>query len=77
MTRLWPLIRLYEKAMSQGLKCNDLVMKDLLHLSELHKIHYARFTQIEARAVALIGQFDDMMDQLFADVSGAFCTLGR
>jgi hypothetical protein len=44
-------------------------MHDLPHLSELHKLHYARYPQIEARPVALIGQFDDMTDNLLADVA--------
>jgi hypothetical protein len=44
-------------------------MQDLPHLSELHKLHYARYSQIEARPVALIGQFDDMTDNLLADVA--------
>jgi hypothetical protein len=46
-------------------------MHDLPHLSELHKLHYARYPQIEARPVALIGQFDDMTDNLLAHVAAA------
>jgi hypothetical protein len=55
----------------RGLKRNTWVMQDLPHLSELHKLHYARYPQIEARPVALIGQFDDMTDNLLAHVAPA------
>jgi hypothetical protein len=65
------LMALYELAVVRGLKRNDLVMKDLPHLSELHKSHYARYPAYEAKPVALISQFDDMVDQLFSDVSAA------
>ncbi|HVZ53075.1 MAG TPA: hypothetical protein VG986_13980 [Pseudolabrys sp.] len=71
------LMSLYEEAVRRGLKSNALVLQDLPHLSELHKIHYARYPQIEVRPVALIGQFDDMTDQLFADVQAAVGALGR
>jgi len=65
------LMALYEHAVTRGLKRSALVTKDLPHLSELHKIHYARYPAYEVRPVALISQFDDMVDELLADVSAA------
>ena len=71
------LMELYEEAVRRGLKCDALVLKDLPHLSELHKLHYARYPRIEAKPVALISQFDDMVEQLFADVRQALGVFGR
>jgi hypothetical protein len=66
------LMALYEEAIRRGLKSNPLVLKELPHLSELHKIHYARYPQIEAKPVpAYISQYDDMVEQLFANVGAA------
>jgi hypothetical protein len=71
------LMALYEEAIRRGLKSSPLVLKELPHLSELHKIHYARYPQIEAKPVpAYISQYDDMVDQLFADVSAALGPAG-
>ena len=66
------LMALYEEAVRRGLKSNPLVLKELPFLSELHKIHYARYPQIEARPVpAYVSEYDDMLDQLLTDVSSA------
>lgn len=65
------LMALYNEAVRRGLKQNNRALQDLPHLSELHKTHYARYPQIEAKPVALIAQFDDMTDQLLADVAAA------
>lgn len=62
---------LYDYAVARGLKRNTLVTEDLPHLSELHQIHYARYPVYEAKAVALISQFDDVADQLIDDVGAA------
>ena len=67
------LIELYEEAVRRGLKPNELVLKELPWLSELHKIHYARYPKIEAKPVpAYISGYDDLVDQLLADVGDAF-----
>jgi hypothetical protein len=71
------LMALYEEAIRRGLKSSPLVLKELPDLSELHKIHYARYPQIEAKPVpAYISQYDDMVEQLFADVSAALGPAG-
>jgi hypothetical protein len=67
------LMELYEEAIRRGLKPNDLVLKELPPLSELHQIHYARYPKIEVKPVpAFISGYDDMVDQLLADVGEAF-----
>ena len=71
------LMGLYEEAVRRGLKSNTLVLKDLPHLSELHKIHYARYPKIEAKPVPFISQVDDMVEQLFTDVRQALGVFGR
>jgi hypothetical protein len=71
------LMGLYKEAVRRGLKSNALVLKDLPHLSELHKIHYARYPKIEAKPVpAFISEFDDMVEQLFRDVREALGAFG-
>ncbi len=66
------LMELYKEAINRGLKKNDLVLKELPFLSELHKVHYARYPQIETKPVpAYISEYDDMVDALFADVAAA------
>jgi hypothetical protein len=42
---------LYEAAVRRGLPSNVPVLKELPFLSELHKVHYARYPQIEVKAV--------------------------
>jgi hypothetical protein len=65
------LVGLYEKAVLWGLSRNPLVMSGLPHLSELHQSHYARYPQGKVIPAALIAQFDDLTDQLLADVTKA------
>ena len=62
------LVGLYDYAVLYGLKRSALVTKDLPHISELHQIHYARYPQANAKPVAMISQFDDLADELFAEV---------
>ena len=62
---------LYEEAARRGLKSNVLVLEELPSLGELHKIHYARYPRIETKLVPFISQFDDVVEQLFADVRQA------
>ena len=42
------LMELYNEAINRGLKKNDHVLRELPFLSELHKVHYARYPQIGA-----------------------------
>jgi hypothetical protein len=66
------LMELYKKAINRGLKKNELVLKELPFVSELHKVHYARYPKIETKPVpAYISKYDDMVDALFADVGAA------
>jgi hypothetical protein len=66
------LFALYEAAVGRGLRSNPLVLKELPFLSELHKVHYARYPQVETKPVpAHISQYDDVLDQLFGDVESA------
>jgi hypothetical protein len=66
------LLALYNAAVHRGLKSNPLVLKELPFLSELHKVHYARYPQIESRPVpAYISEYDDMLDQLLTDIGNA------
>jgi hypothetical protein len=72
------LMEHYKEAVRLGLKSSPLVMKELPLLSELHKIHYARYPKIETKPVpAFMSGYDDMVDQLFADVEEALGPLGR
>jgi hypothetical protein len=48
-----------------------LVTTELPHISELHQIHYARYPQAKVIPVALIALFDDLVDQLFANIAKA------
>ena len=58
---------LYEAAVRRGLPS-----KELPFLSELHKVHYARYPQIEVKAVpAHISEYEDVLDQLFGDIENA------
>jgi hypothetical protein len=66
------LMALYEAAVRRGLPSNPLVLKELPFLSELHKVHYARYPQIEVKAVpAHISEYEDVLDQLFGDIENA------
>jgi hypothetical protein len=66
------LTKQYEEAINRGLKKNPLMLRELPYLSELHKIHYARYPKIETKPVpAFISNYDDMVDALFADVAAA------
>jgi hypothetical protein len=65
------LIGLYDYAVKNGLPRDPLVTTDLPHLSELHEIHYARYPKKETKPIALISQYDDLVDKLFADVGKA------
>jgi hypothetical protein len=66
------LMALYEAAVRRGLRSNPLVLRELPFLSELHKVHYARYPQVETKPVpAHISQYDDVLDQLFGDVESA------
>jgi hypothetical protein len=41
-------------------------------LSELHKVYYARYPQVETKPVpARISEYDDVLDQLFTDIESA------
>jgi hypothetical protein len=71
------LMALYKEAIRRGLGRNSLVLKELPFLSKLHKIHYARYPQIESRPVpARISEYDEMLEQLFADVRAALGQAG-
>jgi hypothetical protein len=65
------LVGLYERAVAFGLERNSVVTGELPHIGDLHKIHYARYPQAITKPVALISQYDDMADRLFADVAKA------
>jgi hypothetical protein len=65
------LVALYDYAVLYGLTRDPIITKELPHLSELHQVHYARYPQAEAKPVALIAHFDDMVDKLITDVSQA------
>jgi hypothetical protein len=65
------LVGLYDCAVSRGLTRDALVTSELPELNELHQIHYARYPASETKPVALIAQYDDMVDKLFADVTAA------
>ena len=65
------LVALYDYAVSYGLKRDPEVTKDLPHLSELHQQHYARYPQEAVKPVALIAQYDDLIDRLIEEVSEA------
>jgi hypothetical protein len=64
------LVGLYNHAVLWGLPRNQLVTKDLPHLSELHQDHYARYPK-ELQPVTLIAHFDDMVDQLIDGINKA------
>ena len=64
----------YNKAVRHGLKSSALLLQKLSHLSELHKIYYARCLKIEGEPVpvpAFISNYDDIVVQLVADVRHA------
>jgi hypothetical protein len=65
------LVELYDYAVLYGLARDPIVTKELPHLSDLHRVHYARYPQAEVKPVALIAQFDDMLDQLIEGISRA------
>ena len=65
------LVGWYDDAVQRGLQRDNNMANELKHLSELHEIHYARYPQDAARPVALISQYDDVVDQIIADVSKA------
>jgi hypothetical protein len=65
------LVALYDYAVLYGLARDPFVTEELPHLSELHQVHYARYPQPDVKPVALIAHFDDLIDQLIADISQA------
>jgi hypothetical protein len=65
------LLGLYDYAVLYGLKRSPLVTNDLPHISDLHQVHYARYPQTSVKPVAMISQYDDLADELFADVQKA------
>jgi len=65
------LVGLYDYAVLYGLNRSPLVTSDLPHISELHQVHYARYPQANVKPVAMISQYDDLADELFADVQKA------
>lgn len=65
------LVGYYDYAVMYGLARDPIVTNELPHLSDLHRCAYARYPQDKARPVALIAQFDEMVDQLIADISQA------
>jgi hypothetical protein len=75
----WPhLLELYEAAVRGGLKSNPLVLKELQFLSELHKLHYARYPQVESKPVpARISKYNKMLDHFFGDIENALGDASR
>ena len=66
------LMALYEAAVRRGLPSSPLVLRELPFLSELHKVHYARYPQVETKPVpAHISEYNDVLDQLFGDIENA------
>jgi hypothetical protein len=65
------LVAQYDYAVSYGLTRDPQITSNLPHLSDLHRTHYARYPDATVRPVALIAQYDDMVDKLFDDVSNA------
>jgi len=61
------LVGQYEWAKLHGLASNAVVETDLPVLSKLHEDHYARYPQT-LRPVPLPSGFDDLVDQIIADV---------
>jgi hypothetical protein len=59
---------LYDFAIGYGLVSRPKIIADLPHLSELSVTHYARYPQVPTKPVALISYYDDLIDQIFADV---------
>ena len=49
----------------------------IYRISASCKIHYARYPKLEAMPVALISQFDDLVEQLFSNVRDALGRFGR
>ena len=71
-------MELYEEAVRGGLKSNPLALKELPFLSELHKLHYARYPQVESKPVpARICKYNKMLDHLFGDIENALGGAGR
>lgn len=62
------LSALYDYAARYGMISRSDIVKDLPHLSELSATHYARYPQVPVKAVALISQYNDLIEQIFADV---------
>jgi HEPN domain-containing protein len=60
---------LYAEAVRRGFPVDAQTTADLPHLSELHRINYARYPQVPVRPVALISQFDDIADGLISKAS--------
>jgi HEPN domain-containing protein len=66
------LSALYERAVQNGLKRSEVVSTGLSQLNELHMVHYARFPNPVVRPVPFyISGYDDMVNQLLADVRRA------
>jgi hypothetical protein len=71
-------MELYQVAVRDGLKSKALVLKELPFLSELHKLHYARYPQVESKPVpARISKYNKMLDQLFGDIESALGGVSR
>lgn len=65
------LAGLYDYAVLYGLERDPAVTKELPHLSDLHRVHYARYPQAKVTPVALIAYYDDMVDRLVDAISEA------
>jgi HEPN domain-containing protein len=66
------LLALYGRAVQNGLERNEVVSTGLSQLNDLHMVHYARFPNPVVRPVPVyISGYDDMVDQLLADVRKA------
>jgi HEPN domain-containing protein len=66
------LSALYERAVQNRLKRSEVVSTGLSQLNELHMVHYARFPNPVVRPVPFyISGYDDMVNQLLADVRRA------
>jgi hypothetical protein len=66
---------LYRYAVEYGLAERSEIVDQLTHISELHVIHYARYPQVPVRPVALISQYDDLVDEILTEVGRAISQL--
>ncbi len=53
------------------------VAKSLPHLSELSVTSYARYPGFPVKPVAFISQYDDLIEQIFADVRAVLFASGH